>query len=140
MSGVGISFGNSCTYVSVCRDGRSETVANSAGERSTATVVAHQEGELLTGTPAAQMTVRQPANTVHSLKSLLACKLENVDIASQACKLEQHGEEIRVNFNNVTRKGVSALVKCVFENLKETADSALGEDKRYLIVTDSYSY
>ena len=135
MSGIGIAFGNSCAYVSVCRDGRSETVANSAGERSTATVVAHQEGELLTGTPAVQMTVRQPANTVHSLKSLLACTLESVDTSSQACKLEQHGEEIIVNFSNVTRKGVSALVKCVFENLKETADSALGEDKHDTVIS-----
>ena len=135
MSGIGISFGNSSAYVSVCRDGRSETVANSAGERSTATVVAHQEGELLTGTPAVQMTVRQPVNTVHSLKSLLAAKLENVDAAAQSCKLEQHGEEIIVNFSNVTRKGVSALVKCVFENLKETADSALGGDKHNTVIS-----
>ncbi|XP_063676910.1 heat shock 70 kDa protein 14-like [Bolinopsis microptera] len=135
MSGVGIAFGNSSAFVSVCRDGRSEIVANSAGDRSTATVVAHQEGELLTGTPAVQMTVRQPANTVSSLKSLLACKLESADSASQACKLEQHGEEIIVNFNNATRKGVSALVKCVFENLKETADSALGEDKHDTVIS-----
>lgn len=135
MSGVGIAFGNTSAYIAVCREGRSEVVANSAGERSTATVVAHQEGELLTGTPALQMTVRQPANTVHNLKSLLACRLDSVDSSGQSCKLDEHSEEIIVNFSNVARKGVSALTKSVFDNLKETADSALGEDKHDTVVS-----
>lgn len=135
MSGVGISFGNTSAYVSVYRDGRSEIIANSAGERSTATIVAHQEGELLTGTPAVQMMVRQPGNTVQFLKNMLGSKLEAVQDLSQTCKLEQHGDEIVVNFSNVTRKGVSALAKCVFDNLKETADSALGEGRHDTVIS-----
>jgi len=134
MVGVGISFGNTSAFVSVHRDGRAEIVANSDGERSTATIVAHQEGEILTGTPAGQMLVRQPANTVRHLKSMLGRKLKDIDVRNQTCKLEEHNDEIIVNFNNVSRKGVSTLVKNVFDNLKETADSSLGGDKHDAVI------
>ena len=135
MSGVGISFGNTNAYISVYRGERSEIIANSAGERSTTTLVGHLEGELLTGGPAVQMSSRQPANTVTCLKSMIGRSLEVVkDTIIQPCKLEEHAGEIIVNFGNVTRKGVSALVKCVFDNLKETADSALGEDSHEAVI------
>ena len=134
MTGVGISFGNTNAYLSVWRGERSEIIANSSGERSTSTLVGHLEGELLTGAPAVQMSSRLPANTVSCLKSMIGRSLEDIQGLTQACKLEQHSDEIIVNFGNVTRKGVSALVKCVFDNLKETADSALGGDNHEAVI------
>ena len=50
------------------------------------------------------------------------------------CRLEEHNGEIIVNFNNVSRKGVSSLAKNVFDNLKETADSALGEAQHDTVI------
>lgn len=135
MAGVGISFGNSSTFVALNRDGRSEIIANSAGERSTCTTVSFQEGEILTGTPALQMAVRQPQNSVNSLKSMMGCTLDAYPGPKQDCRMDPHADEIIINFSNSTRKGVSTLVKSVFENLKETVDSSLGEGKHDTVIT-----
>jgi len=135
MSGVGISFGNSTASIAVCRDGRSDVVANDAGERATATNVACLENEILTGTPATQLHSRQPQNVVRCLKSLLGQKLDAVNTAGakQNCKLDEHNNEIIVNFSTC-RKSVSSLTKDVFTHIKATADSALGESEHETVI------
>lgn len=135
MSGVGISFGNSTASIAVCRDGRSDVVANDAGERATATNVACLENEILTGTPATQLHSRQPQNVVRCLKSLLGQRLEGVNAAGakQNCKLDEHNNEIIVNFSTC-RKSVSSLTKDAFTHIKATADSALGGSEHETVI------
>ena len=138
MSGFGISFGNTSAYVALTQNGSSDVIANSAGERSTSTVVACEDGEILTATPALQMQTRQPQNAVSCLKNLIQPEKYHLACKGQACKFEQEKDDVIVNFQNSNQKSAKLLIDAIFQNLKETADSSLGSVKHEAVIAVPY--
>ena len=70
----GVHLGNTSASLAICRDGRTEVVANDSGDRVTPSVVAFTDREILVGAAAKQQGVRNAANTVPGVKNLLGVK------------------------------------------------------------------
>jgi len=70
----GIHLGNTSASLAICRDGRTEVIANDSGDRVTPSVVAFTDREILVGAAAKQQLLRNAANTVPGVKSLLGVK------------------------------------------------------------------
>lgn len=70
----GVHLGNTSTCLAIARDGKTEVIANDSGERITPAVVAFTDREIIVGTAAKQQLVRNAANTVPRVKSLMGIK------------------------------------------------------------------
>lgn len=138
MSGFGISFGNTCAYVALTQNGSSDVIANSAGERNTSTVVACEDNEILTANPALQMQIRQPQNAVGCLKNLIQPQKFQIACKGQACKFDKEKDDVIVNFQNNSQRSAKDLINHVFQNLKETADSSLGNVEHEAVIAVPY--
>jgi len=70
----GVHLGNTSASLAISRDGRTEVIANDSGDRVTPSVVAFTDREILVGAAARQQLLRNAANTVPGVKSLLGIK------------------------------------------------------------------
>lgn len=70
----GVHLGNTSASLAISRDGKTEVVANDSGDRITPSVVAFTDREILVGTAAKQQLLRNAANTVPGVKSLMGIK------------------------------------------------------------------
>jgi len=70
----GVHLGNTSASLAISRDGKTEVIANDSGDRITPSVVAFTDREILVGTAAKQQLVRNAANSVPGVKSLMGIK------------------------------------------------------------------
>jgi len=71
MAVAGIYFGNTNSVISVCMNGRVETVSNETGDRITPTIVAYTGTEKVVGQPAKQYNGRNPLSCITNIKSCI---------------------------------------------------------------------
>ena len=70
----GLHLGNTSASLAISRDGRTEVIANDSGDRVTPSCVSFTDREILVGAAAKQQLVRNAANTIPAVKSLLGVK------------------------------------------------------------------
>uniref|UniRef100_A0AAU0MVG6 Heat shock protein family A member 14 variant X1 n=1 Tax=Urechis unicinctus TaxID=6432 RepID=A0AAU0MVG6_UREUN len=71
MSAFGLRFGSTTACVAVYRDGKTDVIANDAGDRVTPAIVAFTQHEQAVGIAAKQGLIRNASNTVINVKQLL---------------------------------------------------------------------
>ncbi len=111
---IGIDLGTTNSCVAVYEGGEAKVIANAEGNRTTPSVVAFKNDEIIVGTPAKNQMVTNP-DVVASVKRLMGTK-----------------EKIKVNGKEYTPEEISAMI---LGDLKKTAESYLGEKVTKAVIT-----
>ncbi len=111
---IGIDLGTTNSCVSVLEGGTATVIANKEGERTTPSVVAFKDGEIIVGAAAKRQVVTNP-DTVSSVKRLMGTS-----------------KKVSANGKKYTPEEISAMI---LTNLKETAESYLGEKVTKAVIT-----
>ncbi|HPF83428.1 MAG TPA: molecular chaperone DnaK [Bacilli bacterium] len=111
---IGIDLGTTNSCVCVFEGGEAKVIANPEGERTTPSVVAFKNGEIIVGGAAKRQTVVNP-DTVSSVKRLMGTK-----------------EKVSANDKKYTPEEISAMI---LGDLKKTAEAYLGEKVTRAVIT-----
>ena len=113
---LGIDLGTTNSAFAVMEGGDPEIIVNSEGERTTPSVVAFDDGERLVGKPAKNQAVKNPEQTVQSIKR---------HMGEEDYAVELDGEEY-------TPEQVSAMI---LQKIKRDAEEYLGDDVERAVIT-----
>ncbi|MFA5765698.1 MAG: Hsp70 family protein, partial [Bacilli bacterium] len=111
---IGIDLGTTNSCVAVMEGQTATVITNADGDRTTPSVVAFKDGEILVGAIAKRQAITNP-NTVSSIKRMMGSN-----------------EKIEVNNKKYTPQEISAMI---LQNLKATAESYLGEKVTDAVIT-----
>lgn len=111
---IGIDLGTTNSCVSVFEGGEAKVIANPEGERTTPSVVAFKNGEIIVGGAAKRQVVTNP-NTVSSIKRKMGTS-----------------EKVEIEGKKYTPEEISAMI---LGDLKKTAESYLGETVTKAVIT-----
>ena len=111
---IGIDLGTTNSCVCVYEGGEAKVIANAEGGRTTPSVVAFKNGEMLVGSKAKHQAVINP-ETISSIKRLMGTN-----------------EKVKANGKNYSPEEVSAMI---LGDLKKTAESYLGEAVKEAVIT-----
>lgn len=113
---LGIDLGTTNSAMAVMKNGEPRIIPNSEGDRTTPSVVAMGEGELLVGKPAKNQAVENWENTVESIKRSMGARSFSVELGGEDLKPEE----------------VSAKI---LQKLKRDAEEYLGEEVEKAVIT-----
>ena len=111
---IGIDLGTTNSCVAVYEGGEAKVIANPEGSRTTPSVVAFKNGEIIVGQAAKNQMVTNP-DTISSIKRLMGTK-----------------EKVKANGKEYTPEEISAMI---LGDLKKTAEAYLGEDVKKAVIT-----
>ena len=111
---IGIDLGTTNSCVSVYEGGEAKVIANAEGGRTTPSVVAFKNGEMIVGEKAKRQAVVNP-ETISSIKRLMGTN-----------------EKVKANGKEYTPEEVSAMI---LGDLKKTAEAYLGEKVTKAVIT-----
>ena len=111
---IGIDLGTTNTCVAVYEGDTAKVIANAEGERTTPSVVAFKNDEIIVGAAAKRQMITNP-NTIHSIKR----------------KMGTNKKE-KVNGKSYTPEEISAMI---LSDLKKTAENYLGEKVTKAVIT-----
>ena len=111
---IGIDLGTTNSCVCVFEGGEAKVIANPEGERTTPSVVALKNGEIIVGGAAKRQMVTNP-DTVSSVKRLMGTS-----------------EKVEANGKKYTPEEISAMI---LGDLKKTAEAYLGETVTKAVIT-----
>ncbi|MFT7463594.1 MAG: molecular chaperone DnaK [Pseudohongiellaceae bacterium] len=143
---IGIDLGTTNSVVAVLDGGQPKVIQNAEGHRTTPSVVAFTaDGERLVGHPARRQAVTNPEQTIYSIKRFMGRRHEEVGSEEKQVsyrlvgdadksvevlvKVQEDGKEVEKRF---TPQQLSAMI---LGNLKETAESYLGEKVSKAVIT-----
>ena len=113
---LGIDLGTTNSAFAVMEGGDPEIIVNSEGERTTPSVVAFDDGERLVGKPAKNQAVKNPEQTVQSIKRHMGEADYSVELDGEAYTPEQ----------------VSAMI---LQKIKRDAEEYLGDEIEQAVIT-----
>lgn len=73
---IGIDLGTTNSCVAIIEGGNSRVIENSEGARTTPSIVAYTDGEILVGASAKRQAVTNPKNTIYAAKRLIGRKFK----------------------------------------------------------------
>ena len=111
---IGIDLGTTNSCVAVYEGGEAKVIANPEGERTTPSVVAFKNGDIIVGGAAKRQMVVNP-DTIRSIKRLMGTN-----------------KKVKANGKEYTPEEVSAMI---LGNLKKTAENYLGENVTKAVIT-----
>ncbi|MGD9887167.1 MAG: molecular chaperone DnaK [Bacilli bacterium] len=111
---IGIDLGTTNSCVAVMEGGEPKVIVNADGGRTTPSVVAFKDNEILVGEVAKRQAITN-LNTVSSIKRLMGSS-----------------ERVEVNGKKYTPQEISAMI---LQNLKATAEAYLGEKVTDAVIT-----
>jgi len=111
---IGIDLGTTNSCVSVFEGGEAKVITNASGGRTTPSVVAFKNGEMLVGEKAKHQAVINP-ETISSIKRLMGTN-----------------KKVKANGKEYTPEEVSAMI---LGDLKKTAEDYLGEKVTKAVIT-----
>src|SRR5690554_5946367 len=111
---IGIDLGTTNSCVSIYEGGEAKIINSPEGGRTTPSVVAFKNDEIIVGEAAKRQIVTNP-NTVSSIKRLIGSK-----------------EKVKVNGREYTPEEISAMI---LSDLKKTAEEYLGTTVTKAVIT-----
>ena len=136
---IGIDLGTTNSCVAIIEAGNSKVIENSEGARTTPSIVAYTNDEVLVGASAKRQAVTNPKNTIYEAKRLIGRKFsekavqKDIDLMPYEIIENQNGDAwVRANGKELAPPQISAEV---LRKMKKTAEDYLGETVTKAVIT-----
>ena len=136
---IGIDLGTTNSGVSVLENGNVKVIENSEGARTTPSIVAFKDGEILVGQAAKRQAVTNPQNTLFAVKRLIGRRYDEQAVQKdiglvpyKIVKADNGDAWVEVNGKKQAPPQISAEV---LKKMKKTAEDYLGETVTEAVVT-----
>ena len=136
---IGIDLGTTNSCVAVMDGDSVKVLENSEGERTTPSVVAFTDDEVIVGSPAKRQAVTNPTDTIFAVKRLIGRRFDE-DVVQRDIKLvpykivkADNGDAwVEAKGNKMAAPEVSARI---LQKMKKTAEEYLGHEVTEAVVT-----
>ena len=136
---IGIDLGTTNSCVAVVENGTPKVIENSEGARTTPSIVAYTDAEVLVGAPAKRQAVTNPKNTIYAAKRLIGRKFKeqavqkDIDLMPYQIMEAANGDAwVRANDRELAPPQISAEV---LRKMKKTAEDYLGHEVTQAVIT-----
>jgi molecular chaperone DnaK len=136
---LGIDLGTTNSCVAVIENGVTKIIENSEGARTTPSIVAYANDEILVGASAKRQAVTNPKNTIYAAKRLIGRKFKeeavqkDIDLMPYKITEAANGDAwVSVNDNELAPPQISAEV---LRKMKKTAEDYLGHEVTQAVIT-----
>jgi len=136
---IGIDLGTTNSCVAIIESGNSKVIENSEGARTTPSIVAYTENEVLVGASAKRQAVTNPKNTIYASKRLIGRKFKekevqkDIDLMPYQIMEASNGDAwIKAQDKELAPPQVSAEV---LRKMKKTAEDYLGHEVTQAVIT-----
>jgi molecular chaperone DnaK len=135
---IGIDLGTTNSCVAILESGKSKIIENSEGDRTTPSVVAYTENEIIVGQSAKRQAVTNPENTLYAIKRLIGRKFDG-EIKKEAestpfkiTKADNGDAWVEVKGEKLAPQQISAQV---LMKMKKSAEDYLGHEINEAVIT-----
>ncbi len=136
---IGIDLGTTNSCVAVMDGDKPKVIENLEGDRTTPSIVAYTEDEVLVGQPAKRQAVTNPANTLYAVKRLIGrifsedAVQKDIDLVPYKIVKAGNGDAwVEAQGKKMAPPEVSAKV---LAKMKKTAEDYLGEEVTEAVIT-----
>src|SRR5689334_12097235 len=137
---IGIDLGTTNSCVAVMEGTTAKVIENSEGDRTTPSIVAFKDTEVIVGATAKRQAVTNPKNTFYAVKRLIGRKFTDAevqkDIGLVPYKIAQHDNGdawlATADGKNLSPQEISAKI---LMKMKKTAEDYLGEKVTEAVIT-----
>ena len=136
---IGIDLGTTNSCVAVMENGKAKIIENSEGARTTPSIIAYTDKEILVGATAKRQAVTNPKNTIYAAKRLIGRKFKeeavqkDIDLMPFKIMEATNGDAwVEVNNNTLAPPQISAEV---LRKMKKTAEDYLGHEVTEAVIT-----
>lgn len=136
---IGIDLGTTNSCVAVIENGQTKVIENAEGTRTTPSIVAYTDTEVLVGATAKRQSVTNPKNTIYASKRLIGRRFKEEavqkDINLMPYKIveAQNGDAwVEANGQQLAPPQISAEV---LRKMKKTAEDYLGTEVTQAVIT-----
>src|SRR5579885_1494138 len=137
---IGIDLGTTNSCVAVMEGSSVRVIENSEGDRTTPSIVAFKDNEVVVGAPAKRQAVTNPKNTFYAVKRLIGRKFSDAevkkDIGLVPYKIIQHDNgDAWVETGDGKKMAPPEISAKVLMKMKKTAEDYLGEPVTEAVIT-----
>ncbi len=136
---IGIDLGTTNSCVAVMEGKEPKVIENAEGSRTTPSIVAFANGEILVGDPAKRQAVTNAANTLFAIKRLIGRNIDDPTVKKdqelvpyKIVKSDNNDAWVEVDGKKYSPSQISAYV---LQKMKETAENYLGEPVTQAVIT-----
>ena len=136
---IGIDLGTTNSAVAIVENGVAKIIENSEGGRTTPSIIAYANDEILVGASAKRQAVTNPKNTIYAAKRLIGRKFKeeavqkDIDMMPFSIVEAKNGDAwVRVNDRDLAPPQISAEV---LRKMKSTAEDYLGHAVTQAVIT-----
>ena len=134
---IGIDLGTTNSCVAVMEGGKATVIPNAEGARTTPSIVAKKDDQILVGTPAKRQALTNPKNTIFSAKRFIGRKWgetekERAEMPFEFKKGKNDSTEIVFDGGPAQPAAISAKV---LAKLKADAESFIGGEVKKAVIT-----
>jgi molecular chaperone DnaK len=136
---IGIDLGTTNSCVAIIENGIPKVIENSEGARTTPSVIAYTNDEILVGASAKRQSVTNPKNTIYASKRLIGRKFieeavqKDINLMPYSIVKADNGDAwVEVNNEKLAPPQISAEV---LRKMKKTAEDYLGEEVTQAVIT-----
>ncbi len=135
---IGIDLGTTNSCVAILESGKPKIIENSEGDRTTPSVVAYTDNEIIVGQSAKRQAVTNPENTLYAIKRLIGRKFDG-EIKKEAestpfkiIKADNGDAWVEVKGEKLAPQQISAQV---LTKMKKSAEDYLGHEIKEAVIT-----
>ena len=136
---IGIDLGTTNSCVAIVENGTPKVIENSEGARTTPSIVAYSNDEILVGATAKRQAVTNPKNTIYAAKRLIGRRFKeeavqkDLDLMPYEIFEASNGDAwVRAKDKDLAPPQISAEV---LRKMKKTAEDYLGETVTQAVIT-----
>jgi len=137
---IGIDLGTTNSCVAILEGGKPKVIENQEGARTTPSIVAYTEKEIIVGAPAKRQSVTNPHNTFFATKRLVGRKFDDAEtkkaIETSPYKIIKHdNNDAWVETIEGKKLSPQEFAAQVLKKMKKVAEDYLGEDVTDAVIT-----
>lgn len=136
---IGIDLGTTNSCVAVMEGDKVKVIENAEGTRTTPSIVAYKDDEILVGQSAKRQAVTNPSNTLFAIKRLIGRRFDDKVVQKdigmvpyKIAKADNGDAWVEINGKKLAPPQVSAEI---LKKMKKTAEDYLGESVTEAVVT-----
>ncbi|MDN5802566.1 MAG: molecular chaperone DnaK, partial [Psychrobacter sp.] len=136
---IGIDLGTTNSCVAVMEGDKVKIIENAEGTRTTPSIVAYKDDEILVGQSAKRQAVTNPSNTLFAIKRLIGRRFDDKVVQKdigmvpyKIAKADNGDAWVEINGKKLAPPQVSAEI---LKKMKKTAEDYLGESVSEAVVT-----